>query len=427
MCCKCHSSNGKASQIPGGRGILAKSGCYQPDLLPLETSGAEDKLLVEQHGNMCPPGDSKSEEGDVTPKLSLIPIILERAGAVPLNIHVFSDFPTENHWNTILPLIARAARVCCTLEIKVNYLPRYLGIFSEPNSLPKLRYLRLEWDRGGNYSGLEGECIDLSRATSITFLSISFQAQGVRNNLLSLRLPEVCTLKTLYLEGNLVPADVISAVTCCASQLKWLTLYVDDWPLPDTDPADRTVQETQMPAALQLSHLRHLRMKGRSLVLMHAISAPKLQSLAITSYGISMEAEHWTRYPHPLSATQQFPGLLDLQVPHQIPENILIPYLAAHPTLKTVGTVGIVVTRWALFGHDTPLPNLRHLWVNCFGMRAEDVSALRDLAIRLRAASSSSGGLKCILHLKGSKRNFQEPAGQETYTSFNEILTATGS
>ena len=57
-------------------------------------------------------------------------------------------------------------------------------------------------------------------------------------------------------------------------------------------------------------------MSGRSLVLMHTISAPGLQSLRFCSGGISMEVGRSTRYPHPGSATQQFPGLLDLHVPH---------------------------------------------------------------------------------------------------------------
>ena len=147
-------------------------------------------------------------------------------------------------------------------------------------------------------------------------------------------------------------------------------------------------------------------MSGRSLVLLHAISAPGLQSLRFCSGGISMEVGRSTRYPHPGSATQQFPGLLDLHVPHMAGD-ILIPYLAAHPTLTTVGTADLAVVWWALSVSDShPLsPQFAGSSASLDGLRAKCVSLLQDLAIHLRAASSSSADPQCMLYLeRGWKR-----------------------
>ena len=63
--------------------------------------------------------------------------------------------------------------------------------------------------------------------------------------------------------GGIALGDVVLAMTCCASQLEWLALDTDDWPPPNTDAADQTVQETLMPAALQLNHLRYLHVTSK--------------------------------------------------------------------------------------------------------------------------------------------------------------------
>ena len=342
--------------------------------------------------------DEQDKQFSIVPHPPLIPIILQRASAVPLNIHIscdsFKGSVIEKYWNMILPHINRAADMSRTFEIKLRTVPRRLGIFSEPSPLPKLRYLSLEW---GARRDVNAECIDLSQAISITSLSITARTSW-RGGILRVRLPEVCTLKTLCLKGSFALTDVTSAVTCCASQLEWLTLDISATP--------RMVQEAQIPASLRLSRLHELRVRGRfSVVLMRAMNAPRLQSLTIHSGGVRMDSRAWTRYPHPLSVTQQFPILVSLHVP-SVPDDILTPYLAAHPSLETVGMVNITLARVLLFpdnSHSRPhiLPNLRSLWMNCIGWQAEDVAKLRELVTHLRATSSSSAEPKCVLYLQG--------------------------
>ena len=359
--------------------------CFRWRQVALRTSSLWNSLVIcdRRRRNKC--------DEDTIPKLSLIPIILERAGAIPLNVDVFSELPTEKYWNTILPLIARAVPRSRVLEIKVNWLPRHLGIFSEPSPLPKLRYLSLEWagDTGA-------ECIDLSQAISITFLSINSSRPIGRD--LRVRLPEVCTLKTLSLKGSFALTDVTSVVTCCASQLEWLTLDISD--------ASRMVQETQIPASLPLSRLHELQVRGRfSVILMRTMNAPRLQSLTIESVG--MVNEDWIRYPHPLSVTQQFPVLVILRVPF-VPDDIVTPYLAAHPALETVGVVSIALARALLPDNSRPriLPNLRSLSINCMEWQAGVM--LRELVTHLRATGSSSTEPKCMLLLQELPFNEQQ-------------------
>jgi hypothetical protein len=85
----------------------------------------------------------------------------------------------------------------------------------------------------------------------------------------------------------------------------------------------------------------------------------------------------------------------------------LIPYLAAHPTLTTVGTADLAVVWWALSVSDShPLsPQFAGSSASLDGLRAKCVSLLQDLAIHLRAASSSSADPQCMLYLeRGWKR-----------------------
>jgi hypothetical protein len=327
----------------------------------------------------------------------LIPIVLERAGSVPLNTRVFceSQSGVEEFWDAILPHVTRTINMSHKLEITLP-LRRPLGILSKSQPLPKLQYLWLEWADGGQ-AGQINECIDLSQATSIALLSVSvrspwpmFRQEEPTTNL-RLRLPQVCMLKELRLTGRITVVDVILVVTCCASTLERLTLAIDapNW----------AIREAQVPPNLQLSRLHHLRVVERFSVLLPTMSAPKLMSLTIHPGGSGSEVADWSQASLPKTPT--FPALLKLRVPRKMPENVLMTYLVAHPTLQTVIQVNAAIAERALLAdnsesHTRLLPNLRCLWISS-RFTGEDVAILRWLAGHRRYSESRP---KCILHLE---------------------------
>jgi len=358
----------------------------------------------------------------VMPEISLMRVMLERAGEVPLNTHVYCNsrngLVTDKYWSTILPYITRAIEMSRTLDITLHTLPQYFGILSKPSPLAKLRYFWLEWGESA-WSASAEETIDLSQATSIITASISTRAFGFQRSdlpvLVHLRLPAQCTLRILSLKGRFFLADVISAVVCCADRLESLTL--------DVDATDATVRDTPFPTELRCSRLHHLGARGRfSTILMRTISAPRLWSLKIHSAGIDLDAGSWTQFPHPFPGTRQFPALTQLCTSFQAPVNVLMPFLMEHPTLKTVSPVDIALARRALLTDNsvppTPiLPNIRSLFINFSSLDANDISTLRQLAAHLKATRSSSTGPKCKLHLRG-----RSPALQRLAIEFPEQI-----
>ena len=102
--------------------------------------------------------------------------------------------------------------------------------------------------------------------------------------------------------------------------------------------------------------------------------------------------------------------------------DILIPYLAAHPTLTTAGTADLAVVWWALSVSDShPLPpQFAGSSASLDGLRVKCVLLLQDLAIHLRAASSSSAGPKSMLYLeRGWKREISKNWSRNIYVCRN--------
>jgi hypothetical protein len=154
--------------------------------------------------------------------------------------------------------------------------------------------------------------------------------------------------------GRITVVDVISVVTCCASTLERLTLAIDapNW----------AIREAQVPPNLQLSRLCHLHMVDRFSVLLPTMSAPKLMSLTIHPGGSGSKIADWSQASLPKTPT--FPALLKLRVPRKMPENVLMTYLVAHPSLQTVRQVNAAIAERALLAdnsesHTRLLPNLR--------------------------------------------------------------------
>jgi len=140
---------------------------------------------------------------------------------------------------------------------------------------------------------------------------------------------------------------------------------------------------------------------------MGTIVAPKLRSLAFRRGAVNLKTEHWTHYPHPLSNTQQFPALAHLFVPTDTTEDLLMPYLVAHPELKTVASVSLAFAQRLLLtdnpeSHTLLLPNLRNLTIHGdiieLFKQEEFTSALRGLVLRLQDVSASLAGPKCRIH-----------------------------
>jgi hypothetical protein len=310
-----------------------------------------DLVICAREGNAWMSDVPEDEKEDKISRIDpeFIPIVPERAGAAPLNTHVFCNdrFSVKGFWNAILPYVTRTVDVSRTIDIKLPYLCRPLGILSKPHPLPKLRYLLLEWgDEGLPKDVPTTECIDLSQATSIVLLSISVQlAWGISifhhtaTITLRLRLPEMCMLKELRLTGKFAIEDVISAVTCCASSLERLTL--------DIDATFWEIEHAQDPPELQLVCLRHFHgAELLSFTILRTMNAPKLMSLTIQT-----DAD-WD-WSFVLPKTQQFPALLQLRMPLEIPKNILMTYLVAHPTLQTVGPVNIAIAQKILLADNS--------------------------------------------------------------------------
>ena len=182
----------------------------------------------------------------------------------------------------------------------------------------------------------------------------------------------MCTLNVLTLKGRFAIADVVSAVACCASRLRSLTL--------DINATDQTAQGTHFPANLRLSRLHHLRVAGPfSLVLVCAINAPNLRKLVVERNG------DW-----------------------KLPENVWLSFLTAHPTLQMVAWLDVAFAQRVLLADNSEsrtslLPNLRKLFINYSNVDAEGVATLRGLVTHLQAASSSEGP-KCMICLRESSR-----------------------
>jgi hypothetical protein len=262
--------------------------------------------------------------------------------------------------------------------------------------MPKLQYIWLDWEKDAASDPID-RFIDLSQAASLVRVSICARPRR-KTEYLHLKLPEVCTLIQLRLKGGFVISDVISSIACCASSVESLELdiYADD----------SAIQNAQGLTQLRLNRLRRIEVTDRfSFILVGTIEAPRLRSLAFRPGAVDLKSEHWTHYPHPLSDTQQFPALAHLFVPSDTtPEDMLIPYLVAHPKLKTVASVSLASAQRLLLtdnpeSHTLLLPNLRNLTI--YGKiidPVEHTSALQGLVLRLQDISASLAGPKCRIH-----------------------------